>query len=84
MAVKAINGNLIVSIGDQRTTLANGMSVQEQRGKKDVVKATVRISGSKEIPTGSSVWFPFYAALPIVFGGNQLHVVNEQDVMLVE
>ena len=85
MAAKALNANVVVSIEDAKTTLANGMSVQEQRGKKDVVKGIVRISGVPDvIPEGSYVWFPYYAALPVMYGGEYLHCVRYEDVIIVE
>ncbi len=84
MAVKALNNNVVVKLGDQRTTLANGMAVQEQRGKKDIVHGTVVLSADKQVSVGDKVWFPFYAALPIQYGGEVLHVVRSEDVVIVE
>ena len=84
MADKTINGNVLVYLENQKTTLANGMSVQEQRGKKDVVSAKVALSSYEGIEPGDTVWFPYYAALPIVFKGEPMHVVNGGDVMVVE
>jgi len=81
---KVLNGNLIVAIGEQRTRLANGMSVQEQRGKKDVVQGTVMMSGQNGIAIGNKVWFPYYAALPIQYRGEYLHCVSAADVIIVE
>ena len=82
---KTLNKKVLISIKDDKRILANGMAIQEQRGKKDIVYGIVELAqASLKIPPRAYVWFPMYAALPVNLAGNQYVIVDYEDIYLIE
>ena len=91
---RALNKNIIVSLLEQDVAFNNGIHVQEDRGKKDIVAGLVELSDrSIRLPARAMVWFPMYAAtklkLPITtdhgtIATNTYYYVNIEDIILVE
>jgi co-chaperonin GroES (HSP10) len=79
------NKNVLVSLKEDRKVLNNGISVQDTRGRKDIVMGTVECSHpSLKFSNRALVWFPMYAGLPIQVAGNQYLVVNYDDIIMSE
>jgi co-chaperonin GroES (HSP10) len=79
------NKNILVSLKEGRNTLRNGITVQETRGRKDIVVGICEAApAGLKIPTRALVWFPHYAGLPIVLDGKGYLVVNYEDVLIIE
>jgi co-chaperonin GroES (HSP10) len=79
------NKNLLVSLRDNRKVLQNGISVQDTRGRKDIVEGIIECSHpSLKLPQKVIVWFPMYAGLPIQLLGKQYLIVNYDDVIMTE
>ena len=87
MKIKMTNKFWLVELEEENKVLANGLTVKETRGKRDIVTGRV-ISGdySSEFPAadGYLVWFPLYAANPITVDGKSLLVVHQDDIIMVE
>lgn len=79
------NKNVLVSVKLERKTLQNGISVQDTRGRKDIVEGIVEASHpSLKFSNRALVWFPMYAALPITVAGKQYVIVNYEDIIMSE
>ena len=79
------NKNVLVSLKEDRKVLNNGISVQDTRGRKDIVMGIVECSHpSLKFSNRALVWFPMYAGLPIQVAGNQYLVVNYDDIIMSE
>lgn len=82
---KAKNNNLVVQLFDETETLANGIKLQDTRGKRDIVAGTCLLAEEKcKIPKLALVWFPLYSANLIKLGGETLFIVNFDDIILIE
>ena len=79
------NGNLIVKILDNTAENANGTFVRgsETRGKRDIVMAQVLI-GDSNVSKDSIIYFSFYAAQPFTLEGEEVFVVNKQDIKFIK
>ena len=81
--MKVINNNTLVKLGDQSTTLGNGLSINnENQNRKDIVTGYVVQSTDKEIK--GKVWFPLYAASIITTSDGEFYIVNNQDIMAID
>ena len=79
------NKNVLVSLREDRKVLNNGISVQDTRGRKDIVVGIIECSHpSLKFPNRALVWFPMYAGLPIQLSGKQYLVVNYDDIIMSE
>jgi co-chaperonin GroES (HSP10) len=87
MKIRMTNKFWLVELEEEHKVLANGLTVKETRGKRDIVIGKV-ISGdySPDFPCadGYHVWFPLYAANPITVEGNNYLVVHQDDIIMVE
>ena len=85
---KTKNKWLLISLKNDKTTLNNGLMIEETRGKKDIVSGIIESSEDSNLTEGKIVWFPMYSALPIVLprytGNEQLFLVNIEDICLEE
>ena len=82
---KTLNKKVLVSLRDGKKALANGITIQETRGKKDIVCGLVEVAQpSLKISPRSLVWFPLYAALPIALNGSQYLIVDYEDIYIIE
>lgn len=79
------NGNLIVKILDNTAENANGTFVKgsETRGKRDIVMGQVYI-GDCNVPANSIIFFSFYAAQQFTLEGEEVFVVNKQDIKFIK
>ena len=80
------NNYLLVTPCESRKTLANGISVQDTKDRKDIMVGVIKCSHPKlKIPNCALVWFPRYAGLPLQLNdGKQYLVVNHEDVIMIE
>lgn len=79
------NKNVLISINQERKVLQNGISVQDNRGRKEIVEGIVEASHpSLKFSNRALVWFPMYAALPITVAGKQYVIVNYDDIIMSE
>ena len=79
------NKNVLVTLSKDRKVLDNGISVQDTRGRKDIVMGTIECSHpSLKFPNRALVWFPMYAGLPIQLAGKQYLIVNYDDIIMSE
>lgn len=86
---KPANKNIIVTLWDGVVSLGNGVRVQEERGKKDIVCGIVELA--ENIPEQSLVYFPMFAASPIKIithndgldATKNYYAVNFEDIILV-
>lgn len=77
-----LNKHIIIDL-KQTTSLGNGLSLKETRGKRDIVSGIVTLADpSVGLAVGDHIWFPLYAANEIVIDGKQYLVVNIQDVIM--
>ena len=78
------NGNLVVTIVENTAENANGTFIKgsETRGKRDIVMARVRI-GDNNVPEGTMIYFSYYAAQPFTLEGEQVYVINKQDIKFI-
>ena len=87
MKIKMTNKFWLVELEEENKILANGLTVKETRGKRDIVTGRV-IHGdySPEFPAadGCLVWFPLYAANPITVEGNNYLVIHQDDIIMVK
>ena len=87
MKYRMTNKFWLVELVEENKILANGLTVKETRGKRDIAVGKV-IHGdySHEFPCadGYHIWFPLYAANPIVVDGNNYLVVHQDDIIMVE
>ena len=87
MNIRMTNKFWLVELEEENKVLANGLTVKETRGKRDIVTGVV-IHGdySPEFPCadGYHVWFPLYAANPITVDGKSLLVIHQDDIIMVE
>ena len=79
------NKNVLVSPREERKVLNNGISVQDTRGRKDIMVGILECSHpSLKFPNRALVWFPAYAGLPIQLNGKQYLIVNYEDIIMSE
>lgn len=79
------NKNVLVTPHVDRKVLNNGISVQDTRGRKDIMEGVVECSHpSLKFPNRALVWFPAYAGLPIQLAGKQYLIVNYDDIIMSE
>lgn len=87
MKYKMTNKFWLVELQEENKLLANGITVKETRGKRDIVTGKV-ISGdySSGFPCtdGSLIWFPLYAANPITIDGKALLIVHQDDIIMIQ
>ena len=87
MKIRMTNKFWLVELVEENKILSNGLTVKETRGKRDIAVGKV-IHGdySHEFPcsNGYHIWFPLYAANPIVFDGKNYLVVHQDDIIMVE
>ncbi len=74
------NSYLLISLGGERTTLGNGVAINETRSKRDV--ATGIVMSGEWLPIGTTVWFPFYAATPVTIDKAQCFFVKFDDILM--
>lgn len=79
-----INNKLLVKPLENKTTLGNGMVIQETRGKKDILSGEVVLSPEGLDLEDKIIYYPEFASIPIVLSGNHLVVVDLDDVILIE
>ena len=79
------NGNLVVKILENTAENANGTFIKgsETRGKRDIVMAEVVI-GDANVPGGTVIYFSFYAAQSFTLEGEQVYVVNKNDIKFIK
>ena len=81
----AKNGYVVISLMKEEETLANGIKIQDTRGKRDIICGTCMLAEEKfKIPARALVWFPVYAASPIKLDGETFWVLPYEDIMLIE
>jgi co-chaperonin GroES (HSP10) len=79
-----LNKNLLIRI-NETATMDNGIQIQETRGKRDVVSGIIIDSDPKlELNILSKVYFPFYSAIAVTYKGEDLWIVNYQDVIIID
>ena len=79
------NKNVLVSVREERRVLNNGISVQDTRGRKDIMMGILECSHpALKFPNRALVWFPAYAGLPIQLNGKQYLIVNYEDIIMSE
>lgn len=87
MKLRMANKFWLVELEEELKQLANGLTVKETRGKRDIVTGKV-VKGdySPEFPCteGCLVWFPLYAANPITINGNNLLVIHQDDIIMIK
>ena len=87
MKIRMTNKFWLVELVEENKVLANGLTVKETRGKRDIVIGKVIYGDySPEFPAadGYHIWFPLYAANPITVDGKSLLVVHQDDIIMVE
>jgi co-chaperonin GroES (HSP10) len=78
------NGNILVKL-NETATMDNGIQIQETRGKRDVVSGVVADADEKTgVKLFQKVYFPYYAAVAIQYKGEDLWIVNYQDVIIID
>lgn len=81
----AKNGFVVIRLMKEEETLANGVKIQDTRGKRDIICGTCMLAEDKfKIPARALVWFPVYAASPIKLEGEVFWVLPFEDIMLIE
>lgn len=87
MKYKMTNKFWLVELQEENKLLANGITVKETRGKRDIVTGKV-ITGDQssgfDCAVGSLIWFPLYAANPITIDGKALLIVHQDDIIMVK
>lgn len=79
------NKNILVTPSEDRKVLANGISVQDTKDRKDIVVGIVECSHPNlKIPSRALVWFPRYAGLSLHLDGKQYLIVNHEDIIMIE
>lgn len=79
------NKNVLVTMQEDKKILKNGISVQDTRGRKDIVMGIIEASHpSLKFPNRALVWFPMYAGLNIQLAGKQYMIVNYDDIIMSE
>ena len=84
MNYTVINNKLIVKPLENKTTLKNGITIQETRGKKDILSGEVVLAPEDSTLVGTTVYYPEFASIPIVLEGNHLLVIDLQDVIIIQ
>jgi co-chaperonin GroES (HSP10) len=80
-AIRVIQGKVLVEPVVQATALGNGLQInQETQSRKDVATGLVIDGKYKD----SMVYFPLYAASPIVYQGKSYLIIDEQDILAME
>lgn len=82
-AITMLNGFIAVTLDDSKKTLGNGLTITETRGRRDVVTGLISMSEDPQLPCGSRVWFPLYAATIVLIAGEPYHIVKSDDLIMV-
>lgn len=79
-----INKNIVVKL-NELATMDNGIQIQETRGKRDIVSGiVVDLDTSTGLKPGQKIYFPYYAAINFEVKGDNLWIVNINDVIMFE
>lgn len=79
-----LNKNIVVKI-NELATMDNGIQIQETRGKRDIVSGIVVDADTTcGLEPGKKIYFPYYAAINFAVKGDDLWIVNLNDVIMVE
>lgn len=79
------NGFIVLKLFVENEVLANGIKLQDTRGKRDIVAGSCLLAEEKyKIPNRALCWFPIYAASPIKLNGENYLIVPFEDIMLIE
>jgi co-chaperonin GroES (HSP10) len=82
--VKVLNENVLVKM-NETSTMDNGIQIQETRGKRDIVSGVVvNCDEQTGITLWSKIYFPYYAAISFNLKGEELWIVNVNDVIMIE
>jgi co-chaperonin GroES (HSP10) len=81
--ITMLNGFIAVILNGDKKTLGNGLTITETRGRRDIVTGTIAMSENSDLPCGSRVWFPLYAATIVLINGEPYHIVKCDDLMMV-
>jgi hypothetical protein len=81
--ITMLNGFIAVTLDGDKKTLGNGLTINETRGRRDIVSGTIIISDESDIPCGARAWFPLYAATIVLLDGEPYHIVKRDDLMMV-
>lgn len=87
MKYKMTNKFWLVELQEENKLLANGITVKETRGKRDIVTGKVimgDITSGFPCNIGDLIWFPLYAANPITIDGKALLIVHQDDIIMVK
>lgn len=83
------NGNLLIKPRDNSVQLGNGLTVSEQRGKRDLIWGTVidcQDFGKEHPCKGAEILYPLYAAdsvqLTINNETSTYHIVKLEDIIM--
>ena len=84
-----VNNFYLVKLKEENKLLANGITVKETRGKRDIVcgeviRGSVQLTGNTVAHEGNLIWFPLYSANQFVYDGETLLIVHADDIMMVE
>ena len=79
-----LNKNIIVRL-NELSTIDNGIQIQETRGKRDIVSGII-VDLDKDVGLlpGNKIYFPYYSAINFAVKGDDLWIVNINDVIMVE
>lgn len=83
MNITMLNGYIAVILSDDKKTLGNGLTITETRGRRDIVTGTIAMSEDSDLPCGSRVWFPLYAATGVLIDGELHYVLKRDDLIMV-
>lgn len=81
--ITMLNNFISVSLDGDKKTLGNGLTINETRGRRDIVSGTIVNSDNPKLPCGARVWFPLYAATIVLVNGEPYHIVKYDDLMMV-
>ncbi len=82
--ITMLNGYVAVTLDGDKKTLGNGITINETRGRKDIVSGLVISSDSKSLSENDRVYFPLYAATALLIEGEMYYVVNRSDIIMVQ
>lgn len=80
--IKMHNGNNLVQPASSEITLNNGIKMQEQRGKKDMMLGKVIVGNQ----AGKEILYPLYAAdivtMQLENNTGTYHIVKDDDIIM--
>ena len=79
-----LNDFIAVILDDDKKTLGNGLTITETRGRRDIVSGYISMSENPELPCGSRVWFPLYAATIVLLEGQPYHIIKTDDLIMIK